>query len=498
MITPLQRHVRLCALSFTFVTVVAVRAATAQPYNANLCDSGQPTFSVWSALLQANQTLNCRTRLMNLIKAEQVRIDVAFWFMEDQRYVAELVKKKKAGVPVRLIIDPRANVSYPYNKLSLDTLTACSIAGDPCIPARKRTASGILHWKFMLFHGQGKVQFSAGNYSDDAFVPVVPYTNYVDEAIYFTDKPAIVHSFMTKFDDAWTNTSSYADYRNITSPPTRVYAPFPIDPELNFPPGQSYATRAVNHYNAETTQIDVTIYRITDLRHSDAMIAAHQRGVPIRLYTDTYEYRNKSRLWHAWNVDRMWLAGQKPSPKGTYLQIKIPAHAGMNHQKSMQLHGQRLTIFGSSNWTSPSANSQAEHNYFTKDPDIWDWFRAQFERKWNNQVAQETKTFIPLPPDTATYKTPANGAVGAATSGTSLVWYAGPWAHLYDVYFGTSSTPPLVASNLDLGPSQSTSDVKKFALPPLAAGRTYYWKIVSKTAALKTKTGPIWSFRTAG
>jgi phosphatidylserine/phosphatidylglycerophosphate/cardiolipin synthase-like enzyme len=480
---------------FILAAIASPAVAEAQPYNPEFCDPAQPSFTVWNALRGVYESVHCRTRLMNLIKAETVQIDVAFWFMEDQRYVAELIRRKKAGVQIRLIVDPRADATYPYNKLSVDTLTKCAISTDPCIPARKRSASGILHWKFMLFHGQGKVQFSGANYSDDAFVPVTPYSNYVDEMIHYTDKPSVVQSFMTKFDDAWTNTSSYANYRNITGPLTRVSGPFPIDPELNFVPEQNYATRAVARYNAETEQIDVTMYRITDRRHSDAMIAAYRRGVHVRLYTDTKEYRDKTRPWHAWNLDRMWLIGQQPSPAGSRLEVRVPAHAGMNHQKAVQLHSQRMTIWGSSNWTGPSAYSQAEHNHFTTDPDTYLWVQTQFNRKWYNLAGQETKPLTPLPPDAPINKTPGNGTT-VGTSGITLVWYGGPWAHIYDVYFGTSSTPPLLAANLELGPNETTSGVKKFALPPLAPNTTYYWKIVSKTAALKTRGGTVWSFRT--
>ena len=36
--------------------------------------------------------------------------------------------------------------------------------------------------------------------------------NYVDEVIYFTDKPSLVNSFKTRFDDAWTDTVKFTDY----------------------------------------------------------------------------------------------------------------------------------------------------------------------------------------------------------------------------------------------------------------------------------------------
>jgi regulation of enolase protein 1 (concanavalin A-like superfamily) len=79
-----------------------------------------------------------------------------------------------------------------------------------------------------------------------------------------------------------------------------------------------------------------------------------------------------------------------------------------------------------------------------------------------------------------------------------LRWKGGLWAHVYDVYFGTTSNPPLVASNLALGPSQTSTDYKTYTLPALQPGTTYYWKIVSKTMADVTTTGAVWSFTTAG
>jgi len=449
---------------------------------------------LWCSPVQAAESLcdaafqDCRTPIINLIRNEKVRIDVSFWFMEDSRYSSELIKRWQAGVPVRVMMDTEANVTYPNNKPILDQLKAAGI------PMREKTTGGILHRKFMLFAGQGRVEFSGANYSPDAFVPIQPYVNYVDEAIYITDDPAVVNSFMTIMDNMWTATTGYANYANVAAPTARAYPTYPIDAEMNFPPDQNYATRAVGRYNAETRQIDVQMYRITDRRHSDAMIDAFtRRHVPVRLYTDTKEYRNVDRLWHAWNVDRMWLAG---------IPVKVPAHDGINHQKTVLLYGQGLTIFGSSNWTGASAASQAEHNYFTKKTWFFNWFVDQFERKWNNtnpSGVDESKVFVPLPPDKPVYQTIANGAVGVAATNQKLTWYGGPWAHLYDIYFGTDpTTSTLLAADQALGPSEKATQFQTFTLPALQPGTTYYWRIVSKTAAMLVKAGPIWSFTTAG
>src|SRR5687768_6653137 len=132
---------------------------------------------------------NCRTGLLELMKNETVGIDVGFWFMEDARYSAELIRRHQAGVPVRVVFDARAFGEYGYGNSELP-VKAMADAG---IPIRHKTGSaGIFHYKMMLFAGQNVVEFSGANYSDEAFVYRVPYSNYVDEVIMYSDEPSIV------------------------------------------------------------------------------------------------------------------------------------------------------------------------------------------------------------------------------------------------------------------------------------------------------------------
>jgi hypothetical protein len=426
---------------------------------------------------------DCRAILLNLIRNETVGIDVAFWFMEDARYSAELIRRAQAGVPVRVLIDPRANPAHPVNAQIVNDLSAAGI------PMRQRTASGILHWKMMLFAGQQQVEFSGANYSPDALVYTQPYVNYVDEAIMFSDETATVHSFMQRYDDLWTDTTSYANYANVAGALRRNYPSYPISSELNFPPSVSYRDRAVAAYNAENAAIDAIMYRITDRAHTDAIIAAVQRGVAVRLITEQEEYRDSTRLWHSWNVDRLYMAG---------VEIRHRAHAGLNHQKSVVLRSQGMSIFGSSNWTSPSNQSQEEHNEFTTKGWVFQWFENQFNRKWNNSgPAAETQPFVPLPPGAPVYAAPGNAAVNVSTT-PLLTFDAGPFAHLYDVYLGTSPTPPLIAANVALGPTEPGGAPRTYQLPQLASGTRYYWRVIAKTMALQGTAGPVWSFTTSG
>ena len=454
-----------------FGSLATARSAHAQTLapQERLCD---PTYE------------DCRADILQYIRQETVEIDMGFWMMTDARYANELVSAWGRGVKIRLLMDPSCVSSHPACKTQNDQLQAAGI------PMRNRTAGGILHWKLAIFAGQGQVQFAGANYAPFEMAPDTPWVNFTDELVAFSKDPAIVGSFQRKFDDLWVSTTEFANYANISGPLVRSYPIYPIDPQLNFPPDDSYRARALAAYANEMQGIDVIMFRITDENHSNGMIAALGRNVPVRLITDETEYRNTSRLWDAYNVDKMYYAG---------VQVRLDAHQGINHEKAVLLRGSGMSIYGSSNWTSPSSDSQREHNMFTTQGWVFNWLEAQFERKWTNgHGTSETKPFVPLPPDHPVYNLPANGATGVPTTGVALSFDAGLWAHLYDIYFGTTPDPQLLISETRLGPSQYQGDYRSYALPQLQPGTRYYWKIVSKTMARLSADGPVWSFTTAG
>jgi hypothetical protein len=423
---------------------------------------------------------DCRSPIWQLIDNETVGIEVAFWFMDDTSYVPKLIDKFKAGVPVRVLVDPRANINHPINAQVLDQLAAAGI------PMRKNIVTGgVLHWKMMLFVGQNKVQFSAANYGPQNFVPTVPFSNYIDELIFFTDNSSVVNSFKTKFDDKWIDTIRFANYANISGPLTRKYPIFTKDPEINFPPEESFANRSVANYNQETQKIDAIIFRNTDDRHADALMAAMNRGVPLRILNEPETYRTTTYFRHSYNIDRMYMAGA---------QIKNRVHLGLTHEKLVLLHSKGMAIFGSSNMSVPSSDSQDEHNYFTQKATLFNELVTHFDRKWNS--SSEYQTFTPLPPDAPVTPSPLNSAV-VASPDVTLRWEGGFFAWKYDLYFGTNPNPPLLTANLTTGfPGPGTPET--YQLPVLAPGQTYYWRVVGKTMANMTASGPVWSFTVAG
>ncbi len=504
-----SRRMTTCTLSATALALTLTFAAPASAQVApadRLCD---------------NSFEDCRATILQMIKAETAGIDVSYWFMTDWRYSSEIIKRWKAGVPVRIILDLRADPGYPAGVSIREQFTTAGI------PIRHKVTTGINHWKMMLYKGQGAVHFSAANFSNGSFSPSEAggeYLKYVDEAIYFTTDPTVVQTFMKKYDDLWTNTTHFANLANITLPLTRSYPTYSgsqLDPEINFPPDEDYQDRLIANMKNETQQVDVVMFRITSGKVPDEMIRRAQANVPVRLITDRRQYRNTTYFWHSYNVDRMYLAGipVKWKQNGTDQDV---------HQKSVVLHGVDMAIFGSSNWTASSSDTQREHNYFTRKSWFVDWFKEQFLRKWDNKRVDGTTItptqyfdYTPGWPETPVNLSPANVAVGVAPSAI-LKWEGGFWAHKYDIYFGTTNPPPLVAQNFMPGASTAgvVSSKESFnpCSPPapfvsvcpggLAPGTTYYWKVRGKTmlgdgggplnAPARAITGPTWSFTTSG
>jgi hypothetical protein len=190
----------------------------------------------------------------------------------------------------------------------------------------------------------------------------------------------------------------------------------PLDARLNFPPKDSYQDRLVPLIDNEPAGglIDVDIYRVTLARPIDALIRAAARGVRIRIYLEPMEYSNVNRPGNKIQMDRLVAAAlQHP---GT-IEIRMRKHLGLNHQKTVWLHAQRVVVFGTSNWSDASDDNQLEANIFTDkmpgDPlndFLFTELHKVFERKWYNQApdgsieteAWRTPTLPPPTPAPAT------------------------------------------------------------------------------------------------
>ena len=126
---------------------------------------------------------DCYTPLIQLINAETVGIDMSFYMIELPGLADAVIARHRAGVPVRLIVEPRGNLKFPMNQPIIDQFKAAGI------PMRYKLGDGIIHVKLMLLAGQNKVVFTGSNFGDGDVRPYDPFVNYVDGAWYFSDDP---------------------------------------------------------------------------------------------------------------------------------------------------------------------------------------------------------------------------------------------------------------------------------------------------------------------
>ena len=110
-------------------------------------------------------------------------------------------------------------------------------------------------------------------------------------------------------------------------------------------------------------------------------------------------------------------------------------------------------------------------------------YNAAGTSAYSNTASAQT-VGISVAPTSPASPSPADGATATNTNVT-LAW-SSISAQTYDVYFGTTSSPGLSASNL------TNSSV---SMGSLASGTTYYWQVVAKNNIGATP-GPVWSFTT--
>ncbi len=155
---------------------------------------------------------------------------------------------------------------------------------------------------------------------------------------------------------------------------------------------------------------------------------------------------------------------------------------------------QDINVVSSGTWSDTITWYGASHGYGDIVQDNILIVASVFSQS-NDYVDETTSIRVGnnRPPYTPSNPSPGNGGSNIIVE-ASLSWTGGDpdWFNSvsYDVYFGTSSPPPLIVGNQ----SETTYN------PPglLDFDETYYWKIVSWDDEGASTSGPQWSFTTRG
>ncbi len=137
--------------------------------------------------------------------------------------------------------------------------------------------------------------------------------------------------------------------------------------ESYFSPGDECPRAILRLADQARKTIDVCIFTITDDRLADALIAAHRRGVAIRIITDDAKAEDLGS-----DVPRFEQAG---------IPLRVDRSPFHMHHKFAIFDGAKL-LTGSYNWTRGASRDNEENLIVVDDQHLVGPFSSTFERLW--------------------------------------------------------------------------------------------------------------------
>jgi phosphatidylserine/phosphatidylglycerophosphate/cardiolipin synthase-like enzyme len=452
----------------------------------------------------------CTDFLVEKIRAETRRIDVAQWIFTDSVVRNELVARWRAGVQVRVIFDP-------VQTATLSAMTTHRNNGEFYIRRKSGGPAVIAHQKFVIFDGQNLGWFGSGNLYN------LNYNNWsiMDEMIFGTTDPALVNSMRRRFDDLWIDTAVYSDFSNNlgssgSSIRQRAYSSsLALDSRFHWG-GNDFFTRLAADIDRETVGIYMSGFRTRSEVLTAAVERAARRGVSVRILNDACDtYHRPGRAINAWTsnfVDRVYAAGASVRMKRYFEEYsggRMNPACKLNHQKTTVLIGLHKVYNGSQVYAD---EPNLDINYISDGQDTFDRTRARLEAKWGDSrriwvrynSAGDSRgealwgNLVPLPPDVP-------WSVAASSSTTPrITWHGGQWAHKYDIDIGRGScgspgSAIIAERNLSAPTSNfyqsfdwtsGNAEIGEWyqVMAPLSASTGHYVRITSKTAAGQSRS----------
>lgn len=136
-----------------------------------------------------------------------------------------------------------------------------------------------------------------------------------------------------------------------------------------FSPGQDCLRAIQGQLRACRQRVDICVFTLSDDRISSEVLAAHRRGVAVRLLTD-----NDKSFDDGSDVRALARAG---------VPVRVDNTAAHMHHK-FALFDQRWLLNGSYNWTRSAAEHNEENLVLCNDPALLRPFQSMFDALWDS------------------------------------------------------------------------------------------------------------------
>lgn len=340
------------------------------------CDPNAPGSFHYSLLFTKNQhgapesscTRPVCQQLLAAIAAAQQSIDFAIYGVRAQLdIIAALVAAQGRGVLVRGVVDAEdANCSvfgYPDTPLLMGQLTPGSVVCDA-----GPGYSYIMHDKFFVLDG-ARVWTGSTNISDTELGG-----EYHSDVAALLDVPALAQIYSSEFEELFAgicHNRKLDDTDHVLGAET--FSDGTLLESYFSPSDDALAHAVLRLIEGATTSLDIAMFFFTSQPAADAILAAHARGVSVRMILDASGAANVSSKHHQLCADG--------------IPVKVENWGGKSHSKwavaDAGLSGATV-VFGSMNWTASGDEQNDENTLYVRHANFAASFRDEFARQWQD------------------------------------------------------------------------------------------------------------------
>lgn len=289
-------------------------------------------------------------RLQRAVENTQTSIDFAIFGFRNQEWLLDaLTDLKAAGVRIRVTLDQlrgavddwltTSNYIYPDAIKLVDLLGQGTVNADVNIDGTSRTGT-LMHHKFFIID-QKKVWFGSTNLSDTE-----TGSEYNANVSLMVTSPALAKLFQGEFNQMY-EARHYSIYKKARTAITTLAFKDGTKVRVLFSPQEKPIDQGVIPFIREAKEsLSIGIFFLTDKKVADELIAAHERGVNVRIINDATAANNQ----YAHN-GAMRAAG---------IDVRVENWGGKMHMKTAVRDG-KDAIVGSANWTQAGNNGNDEH-----------------------------------------------------------------------------------------------------------------------------------------
>lgn len=298
--------------------------------------------------------------LISAIKSANKTLEIAIYSLSNKAISDAILDVFKRGVSVRVVID-WGQVSTSKIDPSVKALMDAKV---PMKSLKGGGNYGIMHNKITIVD---RSLLITGSYN----YTVSANTKNFENIVFITDKNNI-NSYVQYFENMWSaGTDVYSTSKSGYRLPAGVEQA--LLSRIN-----SIRGNILKLINSSSRTIDIAVYSISDSEIYNALTAARNRGVSIRIVTDRLQSSQSETVKSLANA-------------GFDIKISDGYNKGMMHNKYAIFDGATM-VTGSFNWSNNAENYNWENDIVLTSPYVA-YFHRNFETIYN-----QSKPFTPSSP----------------------------------------------------------------------------------------------------